>query len=114
VSKIPYIVEPMNSKGKSDKPGIFRFFHASLARVLVFIALMTVLFLFIPPSCNDESGPLSTDEEETDCVYYEDYLHLAGSVDTPGFASNVAVSGTYAYIADRQADLQVLHRQCER
>ena len=43
-----------------------------------------------------------------DCVDYQNYLHLAGSVDTPGFANRVAASGNYACVPDRDGGLQVI------
>jgi hypothetical protein len=43
-----------------------------------------------------------------ECIDYRDYLHLVGGVDTPGRAYDVAVSGVYAYVADRQSGLQVI------
>ena len=42
------------------------------------------------------------------CIDYGDYLHLAGSVNTPGSAHHVAVSGTHAYVADWGSGLQVI------
>jgi hypothetical protein len=42
-----------------------------------------------------------------DCINYADYLHWVGSADTPGTAYGVAVSGTYAYVADGSS-LQVI------
>ena len=43
------------------------------------------------------------------CIdYYGDYLHLAGSVDTPGSARCVAVQGDYAYVAATTSGLQVV------
>ena len=43
------------------------------------------------------------------CIDYGDYLHWVGSVDT-WHAYDVAVSGTYAYVADEsgQTGLQVI------
>jgi len=43
-----------------------------------------------------------------ECIDYEDYLHWVTSVDTPGFARGVAVSGAYAYVADDDCGLQVI------
>ncbi len=43
-----------------------------------------------------------------ECIDYGDYLHWAGSVDTPNFAYGVAVSGTHAYVADYLSGLQVI------
>jgi hypothetical protein len=43
-----------------------------------------------------------------DCIDYEDYLHWVGSVDTPGDAYDVAVSGSYAYIADNSSGLRIV------
>ena len=37
------------------------------------------------------------------CIDYGDYLHLTGSVDTPGSARDVAVSGSYAYVGTSAA-----------
>ena len=36
-----------------------------------------------------------------------------GSINTLGFASAVAISGTYAYVADGNAGLAVIPLQCE-
>ena len=38
---------------------------------------------------------------------------IVGSVDTPGMANGVAISGDFAYIADGSAGLQIAWRQCE-
>ena len=43
-----------------------------------------------------------------DCIDYGDFLHWVGSVDTPGNARGMAVSGTYAYVADDDSGLQVI------
>jgi len=43
------------------------------------------------------------------CIDYGDYLHWVGSVDTPGVATSVAVSGSYAYVADVYMGLQVVN-----
>ena len=43
-----------------------------------------------------------------ECIDYGDYLHWVGSVDTPGEAIDVAVSGSYAYVADYASGLQVI------
>ena len=44
-----------------------------------------------------------------DCIDYRDYLHWVGSVDTPGEAYGVDVSGDYAFIADnRVGGLQII------
>jgi hypothetical protein len=51
---------------------------------------------------------LSSRPVGADCIDYRDYLHWAGSADTPGAAHGVAVSGTYAYIADGDSGLQVI------
>lgn len=48
-----------------------------------------------------------------ECIDYGDYLHWAGSVDTPNFAYGVAVSGTHAYVANSSSGLQVAPTQCE-
>ena len=38
---------------------------------------------------------------------------IVGSVDTPGNAYDVAISGTFAYVADSGSGLQVLPLQCD-
>jgi len=44
-----------------------------------------------------------------DCIDYGgDYLHRMGNVDTPGGARDVAVAGSYAYVADMYSGLQVI------
>jgi hypothetical protein len=43
-----------------------------------------------------------------ECVNYGDYIHLVGSVHTPGRATGVAVAGTHAYVADGSSGLQVV------
>ena len=43
-----------------------------------------------------------------ECIDYGDYLHWVGNVITPGYAEGVAISGSYAYVADYAAGLQVI------
>ena len=52
---------------------------------------------------------LVADHAAADCIDYGDYLHWEGSVDTPGLAHGVAVSGSYAYVADFMDGLQVIY-----
>ena len=42
------------------------------------------------------------------CIDYGEYLHLVGSVDTPGHAYGVAISCSYAYVADWESGLHVI------
>ncbi len=58
-----------------------------------------VLFLFVA-SCSDDSSPVAPPSGDRNCIDYADYMHITGSVDTPGYAHGVAVSGNYAYVAD--------------
>ena len=51
---------------------------------------------------------LSFDMAGAECIDYGDYLHRVGSVDTPGYAYGVAVSGTHAYVANDYFGLQVI------
>ena len=44
----------------------------------------------------------------TECINYHDYIRWTGSVDTPGDAQRVAISGSYAYVADWNGGLQVV------
>src|SRR5262245_4833744 len=43
-----------------------------------------------------------------DCVDYHDYLHWVGRVDTQGACQTLVVSGSYAYVANGFAGLEVL------
>ncbi len=43
-----------------------------------------------------------------ECIDYGDYAHWVSRVVTPGTASDVAVSGAYAYIANRETGLLVI------
>ncbi len=71
----------------------------TIAAVLLLIPLVIVSapsFLVLPASAQD-------------CIDYgSDFVHLAGAVDTPGSAYGVAVSGSYAYVADGWSGLQVM------
>jgi hypothetical protein len=70
--------------------------------------LVSVLFLFLTVSCgDDESSPVSPDKKSSNCIHYDNYLHIAGTYDTPGTALGAAVSGNYAFIADGTSGLQV-------
>ena len=57
-------------------------------------------------SCGNDS--LAGPSNGAGCINYADFLHQVGSVDTPGFAHGVAVSGTRAYVTDRSSGLQVI------
>jgi hypothetical protein len=64
--------------------------------------VLAVLSLFIVYS------PPATAQDE-DCWHYEDGdAPVVGSVDTPDYASGVAVAGAYAYVADVESGLQVI------
>jgi len=87
------------------------FYRLAAVRVFWGVSLCllgTVLFLFMVASCSDKSSPVSPNGGGSDCINYEDYLHIAGSCDTPGYAYGVAVSGDYAYVADHGYGLQVI------
>ncbi|MDP6419274.1 MAG: hypothetical protein QGG80_07440, partial [Candidatus Krumholzibacteria bacterium] len=43
-----------------------------------------------------------------DCLDYSEFAHIEGSVDTPGYAYVVAISGNYAYVADHSSGLQIV------
>ncbi|MFC1572374.1 hypothetical protein ACFL6M_02135 [Candidatus Eisenbacteria bacterium] len=43
-----------------------------------------------------------------ECTDYGDYLHWVSSLNTPGVGFDVAVSGSYAYVADETSGLQVI------
>jgi len=43
-----------------------------------------------------------------DCIHYEDYIHWVGRTDTPGYAQDVAVRSSFAFIADGYNGLQVI------
>jgi hypothetical protein len=51
--------------------------------------------------------------ESQNRIDYGNILHWAGSVDTPGEARGVAISGTHAYVADGDYGLRILPIQCE-
>jgi hypothetical protein len=46
--------------------------------------------------------------EAEECVNYSGLLHWVAGVDTPGNAHDVAVSGSYAYVADGSPGLEVV------
>ena len=49
-----------------------------------------------------------------DCIDYGDYIHGVGTVDTPGDARGVAISGNHAYVADGYAGgLTIAPTQCD-
>ena len=54
------------------------------------------------------SGTLAAVAYAQECIDYADFLHWAGSVDTPGEARGVAVAGNHAYIARGSSGLQVI------
>ena len=43
-----------------------------------------------------------------DCIDYRNYMPTIGSLDTPGEARGIALSGTVAYLADGPSGLQVI------
>jgi len=55
---------------------------------------------------------LPLDARGGDCIDYGDYIHMVGSVDTPGSAQawDVAVARAYAYIADDYLLDEILFR----
>src|SRR6185436_5713403 len=53
-------------------------------------------------------GVLSFDLCLADCIDYHDYLHWVGTVKTPSVCYGVDVSGSYAYVAEGDAGLQVI------
>src|SRR5262245_17138354 len=55
------------------------------------IACVSVLLAFV-----GSARPIWADS----CIDYGDYLHWAGSVDTPGTPNSVAAVGPYLYVAD--------------
>ena len=70
---------------------------------------VTILFLFLTVSCSDDPDPVSIIEpRDTDCVNYQNYLHIAGYYDTRYSAYGIAVSGAYAYVASDLYGLEVL------
>ena len=88
--------------------GLYRSAPVSLFAGSSLSLIVTALFLFMAASCNDESSPFSSPEGDVDCIYYEDYLHIAGFCDTPGSAWGVAVSGECVYIAET-VDVGLIH-----
>ena len=94
------------------KSGLFQLAGVRVFAGLSLCFLGTVLFLFLAASCSDESSPVGPDGDDGDCIYYEDYLHIAGSCDTPGAAWGVAVSGSFAYVANSDSGLHILPTQC--
>ena len=42
------------------------------------------------------------------CIDYQDYLRWVGAADTPGTAQKTVVVGSYAYVADLEAGLQMI------
>ena len=74
----------------------------------------TTILLLLLWCCLGGCGEDSiTNPAEAECIDYGDYLHWVGSLDTPGSAYGVTVSGTHAYVADFEAGLQVLPVQCD-
>jgi hypothetical protein len=53
-------------------------------------------------------GMISVPEARADCFDYGVYMPTIGSLDTPGAAGRVAISGTVAYVADWGPGLQVI------
>ena len=74
---------------------------------IIFVTMFAALFLI--PGCGDDDpvGPGGGDPA-VECIDYGDYLHWVGSVETPDDAQGVAVSGSYAYVADYYSGLQVV------
>ena len=74
--------------------------------------LGSVMLLFLVASCSDDPTIPTNGTNGTDggkpCINYADFLHIAGSVDTPGDARGVIVSGNYVYVADSGSGLQVI------
>ena len=67
------------------------------------------MLLFLLASCSDDPTiPTNGTNGGKLCINYADFLRNAGSVDTPGGAWGVAVSGDYAYVADYLSGLQVI------
>ena len=85
--------------------GPIMFWNSRRTRLIV--PMVAALLLFAGCGDDDPVGP-EGDDPVADCIDYGDYLHLAGSVDTPGFSRSVAVQGNYAYVADGDSGLQVL------
>ncbi len=56
---------------------------------------------------SNDRGVCSFSSVGAECIDYRDYLHWAGSVDTPGGASGVAIA-LYAYVAAGSSGLQVI------
>ncbi len=42
------------------------------------------------------------------CIEYGDYSRWVKGVETPGYSKDVAISGTYAFVADYESGLQVI------
>jgi hypothetical protein len=70
--------------------------------------LAAALLPFLLTSCGDEPSPTVPTDVDTDCIDYADCVHYTGSIDTPGQAWCVAVSGAHAFVADGSAGLQVI------
>src|SRR5262245_57720903 len=67
-----------------------------IARRNALLAYCTVAFM------------LSPHHTMAQCIDYGEYLHLAGSVDTPEDALGVAISSGFAYVAASASGLQVI------
>jgi len=50
----------------------------------------------------------STGLASAECIDYGDFLHWVGSVDAPGGCSDIAISGSHAYVAANSDGLQVI------
>ena len=70
--------------------------------------LVAAVMPFLLASCGDDPGPTIPTAVDGDCIDYADYVHHTGSIDTPGQAWCVAVSGDHAFVADGASGLQVI------
>ena len=63
------------------------------------LAVLSLFVIYSPPAT----------AQDEDCWHYENGdAYIVGSVDTPGTAVDVAISGNYAYVADGYYGLQLV------
>jgi hypothetical protein len=84
---------------------MFDWAHHGITRVCARAGLFVLLACSV--GCSDDH-PTKPSPHPARCIDYDNYLRWITTVDTPGEASGVAVSGTYAYVADSDAGLSVI------
>jgi hypothetical protein len=80
-----------------------------LSSAVVSVSLVAALIvMLLTASCSEESSPTGTGGVEHACIDYSDYLHVAGSCETPANARGTVVLDGYAYVADGASGLQII------